>query len=639
MNFVSEQLNILDKESAEFFKEIGNGNVLLRDHQGVGEKANKDFETLMKYFCKLFKKFNKFRDDKVNGDADLKFIEGLMETNFGNLSVDDETELANFLQEAKQNDITGPLILKLYNLVEKYMVLLNYDNLLTDIVNYNFKIIDNLNYFENLKYNNNLVSKLYYFLQIAPSLFYEILLKLRNTENIREFACGKFKEIKNTLYEFDISLNNKKFIINKFSHISRDSKTQLNIYDYVLKLFNYCKLLINYPNRLLNKYFISKVDNLKNLKMKNIEKLGKLTIDTLSIDESSKFDLHVSKLNQVLLDGNVTADSNESLLIVLQKNIKKYKMEMNESLMAKKPSNWPIYLILLMTLPNYSMKIYSNKDYIISWINENFVQAIGNLYYTWIKVPILNILNTVTHDDNSQISIMGKKSLSSDLDSLERMLMTYFEKLKIIEKSNSIGENLILQNIRDGDLTLFMKSYEEQINSPVRNLIMGDLIQSILIQVQKTKVDGDLVINGIDQLLKSQELVFKFIAILPTVMILISLISYLKNYVTSDEGSGGFSISKRNTQVLTMKNLNQIERLLIEMDGSNGANTLDYYQVGELLIEVLLLERNFKEILPANRLNEFKLDVKDLHDNKLSYDHKIKILNKIWRNYGYYLQN
>jgi nuclear control of ATPase protein 2 len=38
--------------------------------------------------------------------------------------------------------------------------------------------------------------------------------------------------------------------------------------------------------------------------------------------------------------------------------------------------------------------------------------------------------------------------------------------------------------------------------------IRGDLIRALLIQVQKTKVDVELAMSGIDTLLKSQELVF-----------------------------------------------------------------------------------------------------------------------------------
>lgn len=42
-------------------------------------------------------------------------------------------------------------------------------------------------------------------------------------------------------------------------------------------------------------------------------------------------------------------------------------------------------------------------------------------------------------------------------------------------------------------------------------LYIGDLIQTLLIQVQKTKVDVDLAMAALDKLLKSNELNFAFL--------------------------------------------------------------------------------------------------------------------------------
>lgn len=41
--------------------------------------------------------------------------------------------------------------------------------------------------------------------------------------------------------------------------------------------------------------------------------------------------------------------------------------------------------------------------------------------------------------------------------------------------------------------------------------ILGDLLQTMLIQVQKTKVDVDLAMSALDKLLKSNELNFAFL--------------------------------------------------------------------------------------------------------------------------------
>jgi nuclear-control-of-ATPase protein 2 len=62
--------------------------------------------------------------------------------------------------------------------------------------------------------------------------------------------------------------------------------------------------------------------------------------------------------------------------------------------------------------------------------------------------------------------------------------------------------------VKEGDLTSVLKTYEKDLKNPFMGSVRGDLIRAVLIQVQKTKVDVEVAIGGIDALLKSQELVF-----------------------------------------------------------------------------------------------------------------------------------
>lgn len=62
--------------------------------------------------------------------------------------------------------------------------------------------------------------------------------------------------------------------------------------------------------------------------------------------------------------------------------------------------------------------------------------------------------------------------------------------------------------IQEGDLTPVLRVYEKELQSPLYGAIRGDLVRALLIQIQKTKVDVEVAMGGIDALLKSQELVF-----------------------------------------------------------------------------------------------------------------------------------
>jgi nuclear-control-of-ATPase protein 2 len=87
--------------------------------------------------------------------------------------------------------------------------------------------------------------------------------------------------------------------------------------------------------------------------------------------------------------------------------------------------------------------------------------------------------------------------------------------------------NSLIKNVREGDMSLILKAYENEIKHPLKNAIQGDLIQTLLIQVQKTKVDVDLAMAALDKLLKSNELNFAFLAVAPSMLIAWGGISWI----------------------------------------------------------------------------------------------------------------
>ena len=68
-----------------------------------------------------------------------------------------------------------------------------------------------------------------------------------------------------------------------------------------------------------------------------------------------------------------------------------------------------------------------------------------------------------------------------------------------------------MAQVREGDLTPVLKAYERDLRKPFMGTVRGDLVRALLIQIQKTKVDVEIAMGGIDALLKSQELVFGFV--------------------------------------------------------------------------------------------------------------------------------
>ncbi|GKZ53469.1 nuclear control of ATPase protein 2 [Aspergillus niger] len=110
----------------------------------------------------------------------------------------------------------------------------------------------------------------------------------------------------------------------------------------------------------------------------------------------------------------------------------------------------------------------------------------------------------------SEIALMSRNSLEADRASLERMVVDFILDRCEPNKNDydAFDTHVITAKVREGDLTPVLKAYENDLRSPFVGTIKGDLVRALLIQIQKTKVDVEIAIGGIDALLKSQELVF-----------------------------------------------------------------------------------------------------------------------------------
>lgn len=122
--------------------------------------------------------------------------------------------------------------------------------------------------------------------------------------------------------------------------------------------------------------------------------------------------------------------------------------------------------------------------------------------------PVRNVIGTIRHDAESEVSLMSKGSLEGDRASLERMVVDFARDNQTNTPLDQAAVDAIRASVREGDLTTVLKVYEKEMQHPFRGSITGSLVRALLIQVQKTKVDVEIAMGGIDSLLKSQELVF-----------------------------------------------------------------------------------------------------------------------------------
>lgn len=301
-----------------------------------------------------------------------------------------------------------------------------------------------------------------------------------------------------------------------------------------------------------------------------------------------------------------------------------------------KPSKWVRYWIpgLALFLPGGTLlRIFVNRrEQILTWIRELGTTTV-DFWYNWVVDPVKRLIGTIRHDKNSELAIMSKDSLKSDRDSLERMVVDFA--VQHPENGTTYTESQIAalrSQVRQGDLSAVLKAYEKEMQSPVKNAIAGNLIRALLIQIQKTKVDVEVAMNGIDSILKSQELLFGMVGIAPGMVI-----SYLAfRWLGSTFGSKK-SLRSAQEQGDTLRLLRNIRRILRNATPTQEG-ILSYKDNGLLLCEVHVLRQTAAKLLPGNVLRDFYEDIGDLMNIRQGIDGQKEVVKSLGWSYGKWLR-
>ena len=154
----------------------------------------------------------------------------------------------------------------------------------------------------------------------------------------------------------------------------------------------------------------------------------------------------------------------------------------------------------------------SRRAELVTWVCE-LGGTVRDFWRNWVIDPLARLIGTIRHDEKSEVALMGRHSLQADLESLERMVMDFAVDRPESPSGYSPAElDYIRAGVKEGDLTPVLTAYERDLRKPFMGTVRGDLVRALLIQVQKTKVDVEIAVSGIDSMLKSQELFFGYVS-------------------------------------------------------------------------------------------------------------------------------
>ncbi|KAL6452874.1 NCA2 Nuclear control of ATPase protein 2 [Candida maltosa Xu316] len=546
-------------------------------------------------------------------------IENFKFDHVANINLDKLKSIYSKLTTTTTNSSSDTTTKTIMDIIQRYIALGTALSLSTSLI-YKTLVLKNQEvYWYTIQ--NSVFNKLVYFVQTLPVNIYhctvDIIAKTKtileqNVHHVASESTGT-EEDNSVYYVWSVVKHLSSALYSTFTkslHRENPSIGFLSVEKFSMRWYvNAVKFVVKYPVASVSREIDSKLkqinDEIKS-NVADIDKLIKANPDSYLETLITVLDLDQKSSNQIL----------QAMESTIKFDHRSYDATAEPSFLTR---YWVVIAFVIFYGPSQTTKIYNNREEIVHWIQYNGIEPVVGFFKNWVVKPLYEMLDILRSDN--QVTITTKDSLQSDVNSLETMVYEF-------AKDNSIEATPveISSDVKNGDLKIIMSRYEEEIKSPIKYLISGSLLRLILIQVQKGKVDGAVAINGIDKLLKSQQLVFGIVSISPSIYILYQLYQYL----TADRP---IVLNGKQLNIICLKCLNNIENLLILLQAEGKQN----YE-GELLIEIINLLVCSSFLIPSELKDDWVNDLNALNDGDFDIGTKLDLIHKIWNMYGPYFR-
>ncbi|ODH19908.1 hypothetical protein ACO22_06047 [Paracoccidioides brasiliensis] len=294
---------------------------------------------------------------------------------------------------------------------------------------------------------------------------------------------------------------------------------------------------------------------------------------------------------------------------------------------------WIPATTLLLSLGTVLNTLTNRREELWTWLAELGATTV-DFGVNWVIDPLKRLVGTIRHDERSEVAIMSKASLEADRSSLERMVVDFAMDGRHQGTSWSQGDatadanvdadaDALRAKVREGDLTPVLVAYERDLRRPFVGTVRGDLVRALLIQIQKTKVDVEIAMGGIDALLKSQELVFGFVGLTPGILVSYAVFSWIYGIFGN---RAGLRRGKREGEMT--RALNAVDRVLTASTTTQDG-ILSYKDHGLLIYETDILDQRAQNLLPGATYHEFKEDLNELLNVRVGVVRQLRVLERV----------
>ncbi|KAI9506068.1 ATP synthase regulation protein NCA2-domain-containing protein [Coemansia spiralis] len=281
-----------------------------------------------------------------------------------------------------------------------------------------------------------------------------------------------------------------------------------------------------------------------NTLLQQIERILKSTNEAGRLQDSYSISLNKdSSMNEIAQTAETQALRINAIPAAIAKRIEKYR----------RPSTlvrcWLPAVAMLFGAKYLSSYIYGHREDFKEWLASGLV-TLRNYILQYILQPLRSGYETIRYGKHTY-NVVTQESLQSDFNSLEDMVVGFAKRFGNVDPVE------IRQRVENGDLSDVMRVYSQEMQQPFRNAVFGDLVQAILIQIQKVKVDVGQTMAALDKLLKSNELNFLLLSTVPATLTIYATTSWIVNGLSWWIGG-----ANRNTVTSIQVIVRDIDRLL-----------------------------------------------------------------------------
>lgn len=254
------------------------------------------------------------------------------------------------------------------------------------------------------------------------------------------------------------------------------------------------------------------------------------------------------------------------------------------------------------------------------YIEDNKI-VIENFAEDYVLKPVREIYNTIRYKE-SKLSILRPEELQAEIKALEDMVGSFAKEQHVSPEALQD----IVERTTKGDISFVMERYATEMSRPVKNLVFGNMLRLMLIQVQGVKVDVALALSSLDKLLKSNELNFAFLSAIPAGFVATALSYQLTVFFPNRLRN-----TKRRLYETVRYHLRKIHLLLNHFEGviTNADDVRMVERQGALISEVALLHRRITG-LPEREMAMLQEDLADIETTTLTISQRIETVHRIY---------